>query len=231
MAYKYKGAYYSKNREEILRKKKEYYQKNKITLRERMKLYGRKWYKENKEKIQKLHKEYYWNNKEKESQRHKIIYLKNRDGILERSRRYYGENKKTVCLRHKKYNEKNREKLLAYKSGWQKIRRKENFRWRLDENMGVAIWKSLKNKKAGKKWGCFVEYTLDHLIKHLETKFDEKMNWGNYGNYWAVDHKKPKSLFMYSSEKDEGFKQCWALENLQPLEKIENIKKGNRYIS
>jgi 5-methylcytosine-specific restriction endonuclease McrA len=96
--------------------------------------------------------------------------------------------------------------------------------------MGVAVWSSLKNKKSGKKWEHFVEYNLDQLIKHLEKKFDEKMNWDNYGSYWAVDHIKPKTLFAYASEKDEGFKQCWALENLQPLEKIQNIKKGNRYI-
>jgi hypothetical protein len=27
---------------------------------------------------------------------------------------------------------------------------------------------------------------------------------------------------------DENFKKCWALDNLQPLEAIANIKKSNR---
>ena len=97
--------------------------------------------------------------------------------------------------------------------------------------MGVAVWSSLKNKKSGKKWEFFVEYNLEQLIKYLEKKFDEKMNWDNYGKYWAVDHIKPKTLFTYNSENDLEFKQCWALKNLQPLEKIQNIKKGNKYIN
>ena len=222
--------YYSKNREEILRKKKEYYQKNKTILKEKMRNYGKKWYKNNKEKIQKDHKNYYLNNIEKESLRHKNIYLKNKEKILNKSKQYYSNNKEVVCLRHQKYNKENKEKLLEYKGKWQKNRRKVNPKWRLDENMGAAIWKSLKDKKAGKNWECFVGYNLDKLIKHLEKKFDENMNWDNYGNYWAVDHIKPKTLFSYNSENDMEFKQCWDLENLQPLEKIQNIKKGNKYI-
>jgi hypothetical protein len=30
--------------------------------------------------------------------------------------------------------------------------------------------------------------------------------------------------------KDENFQKCWALDNLQPLEAIENLKKGNRVL-
>ena len=28
-----------------------------------------------------------------------------------------------------------------------------------------------------------------------------------------------------------NFKKCWALENLQPLEKIENLKKGSKLLN
>ena len=55
------------------------------------------------------------------------------------------------------------------------------------------------------------------------------MNWKNYGSYWHIDHIKPKTLFNYSSPEDKEFIKCWSLSNLQPLEKITNIKKGNRY--
>ena len=229
MAYN-KKAYYSKNRKIILEKKKEYYQKNKVALKEKMKLWGKKWYENNKEKVRKLHREYYWDNRERELQRHKVIYLKNREKILESSKKYYWNNRETVALRHKKYNKENKENLLAYKGQWQKIERKINPMWRLNENMGTAIWNSLKDKKAGKKWESFIGYSLDRLMSHLEKGFDKKMNWNNYGTYWAVDHIKPKTLFAYTSEDDPKFKKCWALKNLQPLEKIQNIKKGNRYI-
>jgi len=76
-----------------------------------------------------------------------------------------------------------------------------------------------------------VDYTLDALMKHLENQFDKNMNWNNYGSYWEIDHKKPKSLFEYNSSEDLEFRECWALENLQPLEKIKNHKKRNKYVS
>ena len=56
------------------------------------------------------------------------------------------------------------------------------------------------------------------------------MNWSNYGSYWWIDHKKSRSLFKYEKTEDQAFKDCWCLANLQPMEKIENIKKGNKFI-
>lgn len=61
-----------------------------------------------------------------------------------------------------------------------------------------------------------------------EKQFDSNMNWSNYGKYWHIDHIYPQSLLPYTSMTDENFKKCWALDNLQPLEKIANIKKGNK---
>ena len=47
--------------------------------------------------------------------------------------------------------------------------------------------------------------------------------------YRWVFHIKPKSLFNYTYPEDQEFKDCWALNNLQPMEKIANIKKSNHY--
>lgn len=54
------------------------------------------------------------------------------------------------------------------------------------------------------------------------------MNWDNWGAYWHIDHIYPVSLLPYSSMEEDNFKRCWALDNLRPLEKIANIKKGNK---
>jgi len=45
-----------------------------------------------------------------------------------------------------------------------------------------------------------------------------------------VDHIYPQSLLPYDSYDDPNFQKCWALENLQPLEAIENLKKSNKII-
>ena len=95
--------------------------------------------------------------------------------------------------------------------------------------MATALYRALKSKKSGRKWELLVGYTVNDLIKHLESKFDDKMSWDNYGSYWEVDHIKPRSLFNYICPEDKEFKECWELSNLQPLEAIENMKKGNKY--
>ena len=53
------------------------------------------------------------------------------------------------------------------------------------------------------------------------------MTIDNYG-LWEIDHIIPRSFFKYRSPRNKQFKKCWALENLQPLWKSENRKKGNK---
>ena len=54
------------------------------------------------------------------------------------------------------------------------------------------------------------------------------MSWENYGSYWQINHIYPQSKLPYTSMEEENFKICWALSNLRPLEKITNIRKGNK---
>lgn len=61
------------------------------------------------------------------------------------------------------------------------------------------------------------------------------MNWDNYGGNpsntkqtWWIDHIKPQTQYPYASLDDPLFLECWKLKNLRPLEKIANIKKGNK---
>jgi len=104
-----------------------------------------------------------------------------------------------------------------------------NPQFRLSQNMGAKIRQTLRGEKAGRKWETLVGYTKKDLIKHLESKFEPWMDWNNYGK-WVIDHIKPKSLFHFNSYKDQEFKDCWALKNLQPMEKIANLKKFNHFV-
>jgi len=49
----------------------------------------------------------------------------------------------------------------------------------------------------------------------------------NHGE-WHVDHIIPISYFEITSHECDGFKECWKLENLQPLWAQDNLKKGDR---
>lgn len=70
-----------------------------------------------------------------------------------------------------------------------------------------------------------MKYSIDELKIHLESKFTDKMNWDNYGTEWVVDHIKPVSKF----DKDTDISIVCALSNLQPLNKLENLKKHAKY--
>lgn len=144
-----------------------------------------------------------------------------------------GIRKKQWIQRNPEYNKeytktpKAKERIRRYYGQ----RRKNDPKFRLNQNIANYIGQSLKGKKAGRKWESLVGYTLEDLVEHLEKKFDEKMNWENCGSYWHIDHIKPRSLFKYTSSDEIEFKKCWALENLQPLEKIANLKKSDTFIS
>lgn len=137
--------------------------------------------------------------------------------------KHNGKNKKI------EYVKKNKFKINKQRNKYLKKRRKKDHKFRLDSNMRTLIYHCLRGKKAGRKWKDLVDYNIETLVAHLEKQFDDKMNWDNYGKYWWIDHIRPRSLFKYKTSEDQDFKNCWALENLQPMEKIENIKKGNKY--
>ena len=60
------------------------------------------------------------------------------------------------------------------------------------------------------------------------------MSWDNWTNRgWHVDHIKPISKFNFfnedGTENIEQVKECFSLNNLQPLWAKDNLSKGNRY--
>jgi hypothetical protein len=151
-----------------------------------------------------------------------------------RALRYYYRHREEIRKRTKESNKKRcREYYQRHKIEiLMKIREKlrTDIKFRLDHNMGTSIRLALKHKKAGRKWEKLVGYTLEDLMKHLEKQFDNKMTWNNYGSYWEIDHIIPKSYFKYINPEDEDFKKCWALENLQPLERSLNRSKRNKLL-
>jgi len=109
-------------------------------------------------------------------------------------------------------------------------KRNEDKEYKLRTNVSRAIRKMLNGKQKSGSCMAYLPFTLQQLKEHLESQFDEKMNWDNYGLYWDVDHIYPQSLLQYDSMEHENFLKTWSLNNLQPLAKIENIKKSNKLL-
>ena len=97
----------------------------------------------------------------------------------------------------------------------------------LDKSTGSKLAKAMRGGDGCTRKVGGVDYTVSELRRHIENQFKPGMSWANYGE-WEIDHIIPKSAFNYKSEQDAQFKQCWALNNIQPLWVAENQKKQNK---
>ena len=100
----------------------------------------------------------------------------------------------------------------------------------LRDRMSRRMRHALSGRNLSKEWKHIFKitgYSVDDLKKHLESKFQDNMSWGNIGE-WHIDHIYPESKFNYSSLNDEEFKKCWSLDNLQPLWAKDNLRKSNK---
>ena len=158
-------------------------------------------------------------------ERAKGYYKKHKEQINERSAIWYIHNKEKKAVARKKYDalhrREHRESL--------RLRRLTDPKTRVDSLALSTIYRGLKYKKAPRRWHRLFSFTLEALLSHMETRFDKNMSWDNYGSYWWLDHIKPRVLFHYASPYDKEFKECWSLDNLQPLEANENLSKGAKY--
>ncbi len=140
---------------------------------------------------------------------------------------------KTACKKCRKI-ESRRYNTREETKAFYRNKRKTDPAWKLRKNVSTAIVNSLKTAKEG---SCFdyLPYTLGELKEHLEKQFEPWMCWDNWGTVkehknnrtWNIDHIYPQSLLPYESMKDENFTKCWSLDNLRPLDAVENVVKSN----
>lgn len=123
-----------------------------------------------------------------------------------------------------KNNEK-REKRLAYKRKWQRDKRNSSPSFKIENAVRARMFAALKGK-VKKNSIRDLPYTVTELIVHLEGLFSDGMSMSNYGE-WHIDHIKPCSMFDHTDRVQ--FLECWSLSNLQPLWRLDNMSKGDKY--
>ena len=203
---------------------------------ETVKLKDREYYIINKEKINKYKKEYYNDNKEEILEKNKEYYINNKDYINNRNKNYTINNKENISKYQKEYYINNKEILNEYKKKWFSEKYKNDNVFRLKNSISSLIRKSLKkngfekNSKTVNILGCSIE----EFQIYLESKFEDWMNWDNYGKYdgnpnsgWDIDHNIPLSFGIT----EEDIITLNHYTNLQPLCGYinRNIKKDKMY--
>lgn len=155
----------------------------------------------------------------------------NKQYISDLGKQYRTNNEDKVKTNNKKWRENNKRYILDKENDRQrnKIKNDPTFKLRKTVSRTVLIYLKKNNSdKNGESITKYLSYTFQDLRDHLESQFDFHMSWENHGKYWHIDHIYPQSKLPYTSMEDENFKKCWDLNNLRPLEKIANIKKGNK---
>ena len=211
------------------------------------KIYSKNWYQANKDKVRKRRQ----NNKEKIREQKKSYCEANKARLTEKAKIYYETNKNKIRDRQKKYREANKEKIKKqkkieyetnkekYRINYKNYKNKRNVnrknRWKIDvqyklsetlrSRLKSAIKNNSKSGSAVKDLGC----TINELKIYLESKFQEGMNWDNWGLYgWHIDHIKPLSLFDLTNK--DQFLQACHYTNLQPLWAKDNLSKNNKIV-
>jgi hypothetical protein len=168
---------------------------------------------------------------------------KNSDDIKRKSKEFRENNKELVTKRKKDYWKnlspekkeelKIRKRELYHKNNY-KNKKKEYVNEKLNEdsffklkfNIRSLILNAFnrkfttKSKKTIEILGC----TFEEFKLHLESQFDDKMNWQNQGTYWHMDHIIPIS----SAETEEDVYRLNHYTNFQPLYWEDNLKKSNK---
>ena len=157
--------------------------------------------------------------------------------------RYRKDNLDSKCkLCTKKYKNGRKKEIAEYGEKYYQAHKKEKNtykRKRLTENPFLKISTkisrviniSLKGKKNGAPLRDLVDWTIEELIVHLESLFTKGMSWNNYGKgkyKWSLDHIKAVSKFNITSKTCQELKDCWSLNNLQPLWHVRNMEKGDK---
>ena len=189
----------------IIQKAKDRYieqKKNPDTVK-KMRLRDKQW-RESKGKT--YIKKYNQHNKEKINQYQKEWSRKNKD----KSRQY-----------SKKWADKNKEKIANKR----KARYHNNILFKLMHINRVYMGQLIDRTKYLKIGSCreYLGAEPQQVKDHIEKQFLPGMCWENHGE-WHIDHIIPLS----SAKTETELKKLFHYTNLQPLWKIDNLKKNNK---
>jgi hypothetical protein len=177
-------------------------------------LYNKGNYEENKERLKPIRKKWMDENKDKFK-----LYLKERYVKIdkERLKNYYEENKNDIKIRKEKYG-----KTDEYKKWLSEYKIKKSWKNRYRDVLKGVI-RRIGCKKENKTISILGYSALD-FKNHIESKFENNMNWEGGRNEFHIDHIVPVSAF----EKDTPLNIINSLDNLRPVSVAFNLQKSNK---
>ena len=203
---------------------------------EEIKAYKRQWYLDNKERTKERSKElkkvYKEANRDKIKQQSKEYHERTKD----KAKAYYEANKEHIKARQKKFRQENWE-LIRQREKEAQIKKRQDPFYKLKDSIRNRVRASMKSKGLSKNnktleiLGC----TFEEFKLHMETQFEDWMNWDNHGNpkdgvfepnkTWDIDHIIP----ITTAKTEDDVYRLNHYTNLQPLCSYVNrfVKRDN----
>jgi hypothetical protein len=182
--------------------------------KETRKLYMKEWREANKEHLAKWYRDYRKANPE--------VNKTN-------TKKYRENNHDTVKKSSKKYKDNNQDKIKTYRENYKTRRnqleqekRKTDPLYKLKGTIRSGMLKAFKriNNKKNNKTELILGCSFEEFKKHIESQFENWMNWGNHGLYngcenygWDIDHITPISTAVT----EEDVIRLSHHTNLRPL--------------
>lgn len=99
---------------------------------------------------------------------------------------------------------------------------------RITNRLGRGLRRSFKGIISKWTWEV-LDFTREEFVERFEFLFVDGMSWDNMSE-WHIDHIRPIASFKQMDDiNSEDFKECWALNNLQPLWASDNMSKGAKW--
>ena len=168
-------------------------------------------------------------------------YSDNSTEIKYRIKEYAANNKELIRENKRKYRAKHHEEIREYFEKYRetyKPIRNAREKERIATDPIYALKKRLRNnilayvKQSGHKKQCSTSEMLgcsfEEFKTYFESKFTEGMTWEIFctSGKIHIDHIIPVDFFDLSNV--EEVKKCFHYTNLQPLWKLDNLKKSNK---
>jgi hypothetical protein len=182
--------------------------------------------------------------KDKTSLYEKQRYQAKKTDILLYQKERYSKNTEIIKAKVREYAKNNLEKVKKSRATYKRNRLNNDPIFKLRFSISRAVSQAIKKRNIKKDASIFkyLGYSVKELAFHLESRFENWMNWNNYGMYdlntwndndtstwkWNIDHIVPQSKLPFDSINHENFIKCWQLNNLRPYNAKLNCLESDR---
>ncbi len=142
-------------------------------------------------------------------------------------KKYLKNNKHRIQKLLQDYRKKNKDKRNEYNRNWRKNNKDSpTVIWQVVRSR-FNNWLRNKNFKRRDEMLLIIGCDKKDFKTHIQKQFKKGMSWNNHGK-WHIDHIKP--LAVFNPKKDSDILEAFNYKNMQPLWKLENLRKNKKIL-